>query len=656
MAPAALPQPATSFVGRIRELADLHQALSRGERWLALTGLGGIGKSRVALACADEQARRGAFERSSYVPLETELDPQAVSSRLAAAMGLGVEGDGDPWEALATAIGNDRWLLVLDNLDALTEVGAALIRLLTWCPHLSIITTSREPLGLGVAWTYPVGGLGLPAEGDADRSLLDHDAVQLFGHRAKRADVRFQITPDNAPAVAEACRLVDGMPLAIELAASWLRMMPVDEIAREIRAGIDILASSSRNLPERHRSLRAVLDHTWQTTSPEEREAMIARATFHGGFTREADAAVAGSGSATLERLVARSLLRDEGGGRFGFHPLVHRYVDEQLQARPELRAEIELRHGAYFLGYVAASIGRDDEMARLDVEIANVLAATERAAARDDRSMLVGFMRGLAVDGAYYGARGHTDRSLALLRAAIDAARASGELVVVHRLLGKLGNVQKLHHGELDQALETYQAALAIAERLDDPHHQVVLLSVIGMLRFEQGAADAEAHLSRAFDLAKAHGDTLGLNHVLQHQAFLAGGNDDWAKARTLLAAGLDALERGPGSNPAGSTEAAYHWFMTLLNLGEAERKLGRLAASLELRRTALAMAEANDNELWKATALQEIGEVLHGLGDRPAAHDHFERALASWIRHGVTAKVRQLRAWMADGGYPIP
>jgi tetratricopeptide (TPR) repeat protein len=316
----------------------------------------------------------------------------------------------------------------------------------------------------------------------------------------------------------------------------------------------------------------------------------------------------------------------------------------------------VELRHGAYYLGYVAASIGRDDELALLDAEIANVLAAIERAAARGDRSMLVGFMRLLAVDGAYYGARGHTDRSLALLRAAIDAARASDDLLATHRLLGKLGNVQRLHHGDLEAALTTYRAALAIADRLGDPHHRVVLLSVIGQIRFELGAADAHADLSRAFDLASAHGDPLGLNHVLQHQGCLAGATGEWAKARDLFSAALDALDRAPASRLAGSREAAYQRFMTLLNLGEAERVLGQIDASRDLRCRALAMAEACDNDLWRATALQELGEVLHGLGDRAAAKDHFDRAMKGWVRHGVTAKVRQLRAWMEEGGYPLP
>jgi predicted ATPase len=304
MARAPLPRPATSFVGRARELADLHEALLRGERWIAITGLGGIGKSRVALACAEEQVRQGAFERSAYLPLETEVDRQAVPTRLAAAMDLGVEGVVDPWESLATAIGSDRWLLVLDNLETWTEVESSLVQLLASCPYLSIITTAREPPGIGIGWTYPLGGLGVPDELDAGTDSLDHDAVQLFAHRAKRGDVRFRVTPDNAPAVVEACRLVEGMPLAIELAASWLRMMPVDEVAQEIRAGIDILASSSRNLPERHRSLRSVLDHSWHTSSADEREAMTARATFQGGFTREADDAVAEFGSTTLGRLV----------------------------------------------------------------------------------------------------------------------------------------------------------------------------------------------------------------------------------------------------------------------------------------------------------------------------------------------------------------
>jgi predicted ATPase len=654
MVSAALPQPATSFVGRARELHELRASLARGERFIALTGLGGIGKSRLALACAGEQLRDGVFDRASFIALETEREPQAVPTRLAGAIGADIQGAADPWEALATAIGDERWLLVLDNLDELAEIGSSLLRLLTSCPYLSIVTTSREPLGVTGAWTYTLGGLAVPAEGGASAASEDGDAVRLFAQRAKRADVRFQITPENVAAVAETCRLVDGMPLAIELAASWLRMMPLDEIAHEIRSGIDLLTSTSRNVPERHRSMRAVLDHSWQLSSPEERDALTARATFEGGFTRDADAAVAEPANDTLASLVGRSLLRLEAGERFGFHRLVHQYAAERLAARPDLRAEVERRHGAYYLAYVAASLGRDDEVARLDAEIANVLAAMQRAAARDDRAMLVGYMRLLAVDGAYFGARGHTERSLGLLEAAIRAAKASGELLAAHGFLAKLGNQHKLHRGDLEPALVAYREALELAEQLHDHHREVVSLSVLGQLRFEMGAEDADAYLERAYDMAARNGDALGLNHVLQHQGIIAGTVGDWGASQARFQEAAEALDRIPQPPGGWPVQVSYQLFMTLLNLGEAERMLGRLDRSLELRRRALAMAEVGDNDLWRAYALQELGEVLHGLGDAAGANDHYERALALWIRHGVTAKVRQLRAVMAEAGAP--
>ena len=655
MVDTALPRHGTSFVGRAKDLDALHAAIAGGQRLLSLTGLGGIGKSRLALAFAGELLERGAFARGWFVALESEADPHGVPARIAAA--IGVDGDGaDVIEALAGAIGEERWLLVLDGLDGHAEVGPLVLRLLAAGRQLGVVTTSREDLGIEGARSYPLAGLGLPQVGAGVGDLEDHDAVQLFVQRARRGDLRFAATPENGTAILEVCRLVDGLPLAIELAAAWLRVMPVEEVAGEIRAGIDILTSTSRNVLERHRSLRAVLDHSWRLLTPDEIEAMAALAVTRGSFTGEAARDIAGAGPARLASLLAGSLLRVDAAGRYGFHPLVHRFAEEKLDERRALKEEAELRHGGFVLAYVTNSVGRDDELARLDAEIANVAAGMQRAHGRGDAAMLVTLMRLLAVDGAYYGARGHTPLSIELLEAAIGAAKATGELLVAHRLLGKLGNHHKLHHGELDLALAAYRASLALAEQLEDHHRQVVSLSVIGQARFEQGADDADGYLGRALALARAHDDALGLNHVLQHQGMLAGERGDWRLARARLLEALDALEAGGEARSDRPVDAAYQQFMTLLNLGETERMLGDLDRAMQLRQRALAMAESRDNDLWRAYALQEIGETLHGSGDRSAAQARFDQALELWTRHGVAMKARRLRALMTALGYATP
>ena len=655
LAGSTLPTPSSPLVGRDTELEIIRTNLADPHcRLLSLLGLGGTGKTRLVLEAARSEQQSGAFPDGVYfVPLDPLEDADLIVPAVARVLGIDLQPQEAALIQVQRHIGDRRMLLVLDNYEHVMEGAELPSELLQACPQLRILVTSRERLNLEEEWVLPLPGLSVPRAGvTTAEQAAGFDSVRLFLQRAKRANMQFSMQDEDAAHVCNICRLVAGSPLGIELAAPWVKMMTCAEIAQEIQASIDFLTSSSRNVSERHRSIRACFEYSWTLLNPKERDVYARLSAFQGSFTREAAADVAGASLPFLMALVDKSLLQ-VNGGRYDSHPQLHHYAAEKLAEAATAKTDVEARHGAYYLRYLQEAVARDDELARLDLELPQVLAATQRARERGDGAMLVDYMRLLAVDGSYYAARGHTPRSLELLRAAIDAAKHVDELAVAHRLLGKLGDAHRLQLGQVETALEAYREALDLAERLGDHHRQAIMLSLLGQTRFEQGAEDAEAYLEQAYALARDHDDALALNHVLQHQGFHAGHRGNWEIARRLFAEALEAVGGPSDALPGQPANAAYQRFMALLNLGEAERMLGDFDGSLRLRQRALAMAEERDNQLWKAYAVHELGETYHGMGDRARAQAQFALALGLWQQNHVAVKVRALRAFMQAEGY---
>ncbi len=654
----AVPSPSTPLVGREDEMAIIATNLDDPHcRVLTLFGPGGTGKTRLATEAARQAIERGTFaDGVVFVPLDALDDPELIPHAIARALGIELQPHAAALEQVAQSLGDGAMLIVLDNYEHLMDGAQVPADLVSACPGLRILATSRERLNLEEEWVVPLPGLTIPDAGAVDQDVIERcEAVQLFLHRAKRARHHFSLEEEGAEHVGHICRLVAGSPLGIELAASWVKMMRCDEIAREIQGSIDFLTSSSRNVSERHRSIRACFEYSWILLSPQEQAVLARLATFHAAFTREAATAVAGATLPVLMTLLDKSLLSADGK-RYESHPLLRQYAAEKLAEQPARQVEVEIRHAAYFLELVQRARGRDDELATLDLEMPEILSAMQRAHTRGDPTVLVALMRELAVAGPYYNARGHTSRSLELMAAAVAAARAQDERMTAHLLLSKVGNTHLLHRGDHAAALAAYQEALELAEGLGDHHRQAIVLSVIAQTRFEQGADDAAAYLDRAYELARRHEDVLALSHVVQQQGVHAARRSDWETARRHFAEALAVLEGATGIAPERESDHAYQRFMALLNLAEPERMLGQHERALALRQRALAMAEAHDNRLWKAYAVHELGEVHHGMDDRAEAQRLFEQALALWQQNNVQVKVEQLRAFMASEGYTTP
>ncbi len=345
----ALPVQPTPFVGRTAERAALNAALSDPAcRLLTIVGPGGMGKTRLALEAAEAQLER--FGDGVYfVPFASVFSPDLMVYAVADAVGFSFFGQLEPRAQLLEYLQTKHMLLVLDNLEHLLAGVELVGNLLERAPDIKILATSRERLNLHAERVFDLFGLAVP---ETVAEAEGYDAVKLFVQAASGTRADFALDDTNLPTVARICQHVQGMPLALELAASWLRALTLGDVAAELERGSD-LETSKRDLPERHRSLRAVFDASWELLTDEERTALRKLSVFRGGFRREAASAVAGVNLPVLASLIDKSFLTMTAAGRYRRHPLIYQYTQEKLARHPEEKAETEEKHSLYYLRFV---------------------------------------------------------------------------------------------------------------------------------------------------------------------------------------------------------------------------------------------------------------------------------------------------------------
>ena len=377
-----LPAQATRFVGREAEKTEIGEMLRDPDcRLLTITGPGGIGKTRLAIEVATSQLRRfpdGVF----FVPFAPVTSSTAMPFAIADALGLSAGGQTDVAEQLFSNLEDKNLLLVLDNLAHLLAGTDLIHDLWERTQNVKLLITSRERLNLQAEQLFVLSGLSSPAGVPVEQS----DAVRLFLQAARSGGHDVTLSESTTPAVTRICELVDGMPLALELAASWLKALTLEEIATEITTGIDVLQASTRDVPERHRSIRAVFDSSWKLLTDNEREVLGNLSEFRGGFRRDAASVVAGASLFTLGSLVDKSFLTFTAGGRYEQHPLVREYARERLAEQPQEQALTREKHGRHYLSflwehYPELSSSRVKEARKLlAAELPNILTAWDWA------------------------------------------------------------------------------------------------------------------------------------------------------------------------------------------------------------------------------------------------------------------------------------
>ncbi len=304
--PHNLLQQPTSFIGREAELAELKTLLSEPDkRLVTILGPGGMGKTRLSLAAAEAQRNRDQFTDGIYcVPLAALYDRMSLVPAIADAIGFSVSHSSQPEQTLLDRLSDQRMLIVLDNFEQLITEADLIEHILVAAPGVKLLISSHERLNIRHEWVIDLHGLPMPK----NMAVADGAAVQLFVKRAQQVRAEFGLT-GNETAVTHICQLVDGMPLGLELAANWIRVMQATEIASQVERSIDFLATRQRDIPDRHRSIRAVFHSTWVQLPPQEQRVFSHLSIFRNGFTYDAATAVSGATPITLLSLIDKSLL-----------------------------------------------------------------------------------------------------------------------------------------------------------------------------------------------------------------------------------------------------------------------------------------------------------------------------------------------------------
>jgi predicted ATPase/class 3 adenylate cyclase len=459
--PSNLPVRLTRFVGRERELARLHELLDDPTRRLVtLVGPGGIGKTRLAVEVASarhDRYRDGVVFVSlvGTAPARPEKAADLVVANLAAALGVSLAVPRDPLEQLCDHLAARELLLVLDNLEQLPDAAKVVATLLQRAADVKLLATSRRRLGLGGECLVEVAGLPYPASDDRD--LGDYAAVQLFQDHARL------IRPDLGSAaddqdVSRICRLVAGVPLAIELAARWVRSVTPAVIADRLTSDLDLLATSAPDVERRHQSLRAVIDWSWQLLSDDQRRVLARLSVPRGGFDLNAAAVVADATLPPLAGLVDHSLVNVVQDGRYAIHELLRQYAAERLAADPAEESETRRRHAEHYAALLPdpAEAAADDED-DLDAEVENLRAATGWLIEHADPIRLDTHLARLW---PLYRRRGWFRETQAVVSAALERDGIPFvERARWHRLLGEA----HMELGEVSRARQHFERALAL-------------------------------------------------------------------------------------------------------------------------------------------------------------------------------------------------
>ncbi len=642
-----LPPRDPSFVGRADELAKIRQHLAHPDRRLvSLVGPGGSGKTALAVEAGWQatSAYSSPFIHGIYLVSLAGLDAPGPQDKgrgpaydplaTAVAEALDFKPTMDPVRELVNYLSDRRLLLILDNAEHLLDgVSDLVLALLRGAEALKILVTSRTRLKLADEWLLAVSGLPVPGP----NSAADGDAPQLFIQRARRLAPEILSTdgdsPCPRPAIIRICELVQGLPLGVELAASWVRLLTCQEIAAELDRNIDFLRSSMADLEARHRSLRVVFDYSWALLSDSDRQTLGRLAIFSGAFDRTAARAVTGASVQSLAALVDYSLLQRRGSSgdaaqRYEILEVLRHFAAEKQSATAEGTEQLKRRYGDYYLDFLATRFddlhGRRqsvvvDEIAQ---EIDNIRAAWRLAIERRDLGALTGAHESLA---RFYYMRSWFAEGESSFAQAVDVLDWDGpdpeEAVLRARMMAWQGWFSTLR-GRVSEGRRLLQQASERLRRLEDQGALATILPYLAVATSTAGDNAAAEKLARE---AQKLGRQLGSWHVesvsasvLSQIMYLQG---DYQQAGSF---GRESLEL--------DRERGNHWGMAfcLVNLGRAAFAAGDFQGASAHYLEAIDIRETLGDARGKALGLLYLGDAALAQGDLVSARRSYEESLA--------------------------
>jgi len=670
--PSNLPLSPTPLVGREHEIrAIMMQLLDPACRLLTLTGPGGVGKTRLAIAAGRQLETRFA-DGVTFVSLAGIGMNESIIPAIAEALGLAFSGPAEPLVQLTSFLHTKQILLVVDNMEHLLEGGNLLGEILQGTQHVKMLLTSREQLHLQWEWLFEVQGLPIPE--DVGVNLESNSAVMLFMQRARQASQDFSLSAEDESALVRICKLVGGLPLAIELAASWVRMLSCREIAAELERNLDILETKKLDVPVRHRSLKSVFDHSWKLLTEDERLTLMRLSVFQGGFTREAALATADASLSMLSSLMDKSLLRySKILDRYDLHELIRQYTYAELQSDSDEEAHASEKHTLYYANWVAALEGpfKSAQQAQtsqlIRSETPNWLAGWHWAVEQGRLDILRKMSPCL---NWYFEVHGYYDEALSAFKAALDRFRSSGApeslnnaeaKSVFASLLDQVGWFE-FRKGNMEQGTTLLAESLELAREYNDPEvlyyiygnwgylslmkgdiseaekltteslkcsrmltpwHTAIPISVLGIVAYQQGKlTEAFQQLTESLEIWRSVGDPRGLVFCMLYLGMTAFALNDIPTAESIL-------QESNGIAEANMDRWAHAFGLDMLGMvslfqGQNEEALAHFKQSLALSK------EIGDQLNGSQTTIH-LGQAYSALRRDEEAKRLFQEAYAS-------------------------
>jgi predicted ATPase/transcriptional regulator with XRE-family HTH domain len=618
-----LPPADASFIGRDRELSTIVELLkSPGPRLLTLAGPGGVGKTKLALQAA--HLRVGTCEDGEwFVPLAGVEDVEYLPAAVAEVLGLQFAGRLEPAVQLRNFLRDREVLLVLDNFEQLLPGGLELVLdLLRHAPGVTLLVTSRERLNVTPETVMPLQGLAL------------EEGTLLFGQRVSEADA-LRLPTHERPSAERICRLVDGLPLGIEMAAAWTRLMSPEELASGLAEDLDLLGAASRDAPERHRSMRGVFEASWRRLTEGEQDVLRKLSVFRGGFTLEAAERVAGATLRSMADLVDRSLVQRRTSGRLGLHELIRHYAAEQLASNPEDERATRERHSIYYatlLGKIKAQIVDGSRVAWLEDiegEMDNIRAAWTWAT-ENERPLVL--LPAAEILSNFYDVRGRLWEGRAMLESVQRSLeQSSGERSPDRDLLMAIAldrqGLFASRLGEQDRARTLTESALALFDQLDAPEERAAALNNLSnQSLYVRNLDEALARATEAYELFESVGSLWGMGVSLNLRGLSLAGLGKPEQARLVLEQALSYWERLGNEQGAGRC---------LLHLGFATCALGDYVEARRIQQAALTRLRAVKDTSFMPVSLTHLGYAHYFLGDFADAREACSQGLQESMRY---------------------
>src|SRR3990172_2930250 len=621
-----LPSFPNTLLGREPELAALRQLIKDpGCRLLTLTGPGGIGKTRLAVevgALVTAEFADGVY----FVSLAGFRWISQMFPAISDALGISFQGHDLPAIQLYPFLQHKQLLLIIDNAEHLLDDLIVYTGILENTAGIKILVTSRERLHLQEEWVFQIQGLPTPPT-DIPENLEEFSSILLFMQAARRASSGFELDPTDVPAITRICRIMDGMPLGIELAAGWVALLSCKEIAHEVELSLDFLRTTLKNVPDRQRSLRAAFDYSWSLLPEEERNVLARLSVFLGGFERAQAEQVAGATLPILQSLIGRSLVRRKQNGRFDLHEMVRQYAYERLIQDAESEEILNKHASAYldvleFRGRQLKTADQVDAMRVLREEMNNVRAAWNRALSLGWFQRLEACIHHL---GWFCDLAGWLDDGIELFEMLIGTLPGRVDELDAKRLIGVSRGQQGLlffRRGIFDRALHVLYEALTLLGPINDPSLLTDPMIFKGvMLHITGRNGDARILLEKGLIYARQAGDEWHAGYAVFNLGYLDSLQGDYAGGYQKMLDGMG-LRRTTG-DPSTIALGLNHISLTALKLNLIDEARAFLEESIEL------CTQVGDR--WGlGTAIRYLGLTDLEANDLARARDNLEKSLA--------------------------